>query len=162
MWRRKTLVTSDVPREPLLRFPPSLPLVHSPRPRRPERDHPEGVTHIGHTFRANRCHSGVRMGVVGVRKGNKKAPQVSVFVGLVYCLCSGCVRAEVCRRGDLNPTACLPPKGHSMDNHRTPQARRREKPVISPCVVPGISHKRDTAEHLKHAHSMQRFPLACD
>jgi hypothetical protein len=44
-----------------------------------------------------------------------------------------------------------------MDNHRTYHAKWLEKPAISPLRCPWYSHKRDTAGHLKHAHSMHAF-----
>ncbi len=45
-----------------------------------------------------------------------------------------------------------------MDNHRTHQAKRCEKPVILPPELSQVSHKRDTVGQLKHAHSMQHLP----
>jgi hypothetical protein len=102
-WIRKPLFKPGVQLAPSPRFQPSQPLANFPRPRRPGRDHPEDLTHIGHTFRAKMCHSGVRMSVVGVWEENKKAPQASVFVGVVCRVCRSRVCMGQCRRGDLNP-----------------------------------------------------------
>jgi hypothetical protein len=46
---------------------------------------------------------------------------------------------SLCRRGDLNPTAYLPPTGHPTGNQRTYHARRCEKPILSPWIIPSMS-----------------------